>query len=128
MGGPKKVFILDDDTNFLKETAALLSESGYEVETCQQPTHSFTRIKLFEPDCLLLDVRMPLFDGRAMLPWLRRQWPLLPIVMITGINDLSLNEFVRQGIFCVLEKPFTSHILIQAIEHSIMHTPYRGAA
>lgn len=123
MGKAKKIFILDDDDCFRAETGKLLTENGYEVATCGMPTQSFSPIRIFQPDCLLLDVRMPLFDGRQILPWLRRQWPGLPIVIITGMSDLSLNEFMRQGVFCLLEKPFTCEMLFKAIEHAIRLAP-----
>lgn len=115
----KRIFILDDDGDFLKETQAFLSEAGYEVAVCQQATRSFPQIRTFAPDCMLLDVRMPLFDARELLPWLRRQWPGLPIVVVTGITGISLSDFAHFGVFCVLEKPFRSDILFQAIENAI---------
>ncbi len=116
-----KVFIVDDDAGFLKEISAVLTDSGYEVGVCEKPAESFSKMRVFQPDCLLLDVRMPLFDGREMLPWLRRQWPKLPIVVVTALNDVSFDDFAHHRVFCLLEKPFNIKALIKAIDHSIQH-------
>lgn len=124
----KKILLLDDDSGFLAETEQVLAEAGYEVATCQKPVKSFALIRSFRPDCMLLDIHMPLFDGRDLLPWLRRQWPLLPIVVITAVQDVSLSDFMRHNVFCILKKPFSLEMLFQAIEDSIFQTRKKYAA
>ncbi len=119
MKKPRKVFLIDDDTSFLRETSQLLLENGYEAAFCEKPTHSINRIRQFQPDCILLDVRMPLFDGRQMLPWLRRQWPDLPVIIVTAVDGVPREDFLGKGAFMILDKPFTAQSLFNAIESSI---------
>ena len=63
----RKIFILDDDEHFLADTKLLLEEAGYEVFTCSKSTQALRALRDFKPDCLILDIRMPLFDATAAI-------------------------------------------------------------
>ncbi len=115
-----KVFLLDDDVDFLGETKKMLIEEGYDVAISSRPTESIIAIREFVPDCLVLDLRMPLFDGEAFLPWIRRQFPALAIVICTGKQDYDKELFQRLQVNHVIDKPFTTGFFIEAIETSIL--------
>jgi putative two-component system response regulator len=59
-----------------------------------------------DPDCILLDIRMPVLSGRETLPKLRDLKPLTPVIMLTAYNDLSTGlEMMKNGAFDYLVKP-----------------------
>ncbi len=124
----KKIFILDDDSEFLKEIKTLLEETNYEVGTCQKPTESIFAIRNFKPDCLLLDLRMPIWDGKTALAWIRRQFPALAIIVCTAITDFNEQELLRSGVLYIIQKPFATELLLNTIERIILEQGYRTAA
>lgn len=115
-----KVFLLDDDTAFLAEAKKMLNEEGYEVAVSARPTESIIAIREFMPDCLVLDLCMPLFDGEAFLPWIKKQFPGLAIVVCTGKQEYDKDLFQRFQVNHVINKPFTTGYFIEAVESSIL--------
>ena len=117
---PIKIFLLDDDVNFLEETKKTLVDEGYEVAICSRPTESIIAIRELSPDCLVLDLRMPLFDGEAFLPWVRRQFPDLAVIVCTGKTDYDRELFSSLQVNHVIDKPFTTQFFIDTVESAIL--------
>lgn len=111
--------MLNDDESCLESTRQLLEEANYQVCTCSNPKESFVLIRNFKPDCLLLDLRMPLFDGNLFLPWLRHEFPNLPIVICSGVPDLDKNFFARFGVKHFIQKPFSHEEIFNTVECAI---------
>lgn len=112
----KKIFLVDDDTSFLEETKKMLEEGGYDVAVCNRPAESIFHIRKYKPDCVILDLRMPNFEGQALLPWIRCQFPDLRIVICTGTTDYDKNQFPKLNVNHVIEKPFTHELFFKTIE------------
>ncbi len=115
---PKKVFILDDDERFLDETSTMLREAGYEVLGCARVAESLGAIREFQPDCMMLDLKMPLFNGHDFLPWLRCQCPDLPIIICTGTNEVYKSILTEFRVHQVLHKPFGHEELFEALDRA----------
>ena len=115
-----KVFLLDDDTSFLEETRHVLEEGGFDVATCNKPLESLRAIQNYKPDCLLLDVRMPLVQGDTLVMWIDQWFPQLPTVICTGTTDYDKEILRRYKITQVLEKPFSGGVLFKTIESAIL--------
>ncbi len=116
----QKIFILDDEINFIEDTKRLLEEASYTVAGCAKPAESLRAMKKFQPDCLILDLRMPLFDGQTFLPWIRRQFPNLAVVVCTGMAEFDKQPLTRLGVRCYLMKPFTAEVLFDTIDRAIL--------
>ncbi len=115
----QRIFILDDEENFLEDTKRVLEEVSYEVATCVKPAESLRAMKAFQPDCLILDLRMPLLDGQTFLPWIRRQFPTLAVVVCTGMTEFDKPPLERFGVRHYLMKPFTAEVLFETIDYAI---------
>jgi DNA-binding NtrC family response regulator len=104
---PTKVLIVDDDPDIRHFFQKILTEMGYEVSTASGARESLTRIKRDPPDVLFLDIKMPKMDGLECLRRVRKIKRKLPIVMITGYEDLnSAQEAMRLGADEYVSKPF----------------------
>ena len=64
MGNRKKVFIVDDDTIIHESIAAVLSTEEFEIIHAYDGHDILARIKNEQPDIIILDIVMPLGDGR----------------------------------------------------------------
>ena len=115
-----KIFLLDDDSSFLEETKLMLEETGCEVAICARPIESIVAIKEFNPDCLVLDLNMPLFDGEAFIPWIRRQFADLTIVVCTGGIGYDKELFRRFRVNHIIEKPFTQEYFCSIIRAALL--------
>jgi DNA-binding NtrC family response regulator len=124
----KKIFLVDDDTSFLEETKKMLEEGGYEVAVCNRPAESIFHIRKYKPDCVILDLRMPNFEGQALLPWIRCQFPDLTIVVCTGTTHYDKTEFPKFNVEHLIEKPFTNELFFNTIEAAIQGNRTKRAA
>lgn len=88
-----------------------------EVETYQSG-ESFTHATLDrEPDCLVLDIRMPGMSGPALRDWLNARGRHLPIVFITAHAEYEGDAAGSQA--KILRKPFEGQALLDAINQVI---------
>jgi len=105
---PCTILVIDDDPAIRKVLSLGLERMGYQVKLA---TNGLAGLELLEsrsvePDCVLLDIRMPVLSGKETLPRIRVFNPHLPVVMLTAYNDLATGlEAMRNGAFDYLVKP-----------------------
>jgi len=83
-----KAIIVEDDHDLLFMYKHRLKREGYEVETAVNGEEGLSKIKDFNPDIILLDLRMPVMDGAEMLARLRsHDWGSnARVVILTNIS------------------------------------------
>ena len=115
--------IVDDEEAVRGVAAALLERSGYVVTTAEGAEEALARLAQ-DPDydLILSDIIMPGTDGLTLLDQICLDHPGLPVVMLSGLNDIHVatNAF-RRGAIDYLLKPFEREefdsIVMRAIEH-----------
>ncbi len=65
-------------------------------------------------DLLLSDLQMPGMDGRELARRLRRLWPELPVLLVSGYDPAPAEA--PDDSFGFLQKPFSPAVLLQAIQ------------
>lgn len=69
----KKILIIEDELAYLKLLNSQLTEKGYTVIEAINGEKGLEKAKSENPDLILLDIRMPVMDGMAMLKSLRKE-------------------------------------------------------
>lgn len=116
-----RVFAIDDDAMYLRSLLELLSSSnGFEAEGFSDPKDCLERLDIDQPDCLILDMRMPDMDGRTMLKQLRAKQIEIPVVMLSAfVSDSKVSgELIKAGAHRVLDKPCPPPRILNAV-HSL---------
>jgi CheY-like chemotaxis protein len=114
----KVVLLVDDDISVREAISTLLGARGYSILQAENGQEALAVLKKTprEPCMILLDLAMPVMDGREFLerrasdPMLRR----IPVVVVSG-NPPSGEPL--KGVYGYLQKPVRSDRLIAAIEH-----------
>jgi putative nucleotidyltransferase with HDIG domain len=130
----ERILIVDDEEPIRTLTAALLKQSGYAATPIESADAALTRLQQ-DPDydLILSDIMMPNIDGLTLLDHLTADYPAVPVVMFSAINDFHVvtNAF-RRGAIDYLLKPFEhadlESIVIHAIERGRLrkqNTTYR---
>ena len=104
----KSLLVIDDDPAIRKVLALGLERKGYQVRLASNGREGLDILEAgdFDPDCVLLDIRMPVLSGREALPRIRELKPLTPVIMLTAYNDLATGlETMKNGAFDYLVKP-----------------------
>lgn len=116
------VHVVDDDLSMREAVSSLLRSFGLRVETYALATdflNHYVRSK-DEPECLVLDVRMPGLSGLELQRQLQPLQHQLPIVFITAHGDIPMTvRAMKAGAMEFLPKPFRDQDLLDAIEASL---------
>lgn len=100
-----KVLVVDDENM----TCFLLREyfeGRYHVEVAFNGQEALCKVKEFQPDCILLDIRMPGMDGIEVLRELKQSHPDIKVIMMTALGCADIaRECLRLGAFAYTMKP-----------------------
>ena len=110
-----RVLLIDDEPFYYKLIAPVLNKAGYEVEYAKSGTKGLEMIPTYNPDMIIVDLRLPDVDGFQIIQRLRRDpnFSHIPVVFITGetLLDEKLKAF-ELGADDYLVKPFQPEELV----------------
>lgn len=121
-----KVHIVDDDPTILDAATFMLTQAGYDVVGWSDSKIFIEQIDPFEPGVVLLDMRMPHFDGRQVHRLLKQQNSLLQVIIMTAFADvqMAVNE-LKAGAVDFLQKPVAFDQLKVALDTAIERSEKR---
>lgn len=120
----KKILIVDDDPHLLRLLGIRLSAAGYNVESAASAKIALGILKSFQPHMVISDLRMEGMDGMALFEQIRKQYPHMPVVIMTAHGTIpdAINA-TKQGVFSFLTKPFESQELLETVQKAIELQP-----
>lgn len=115
----KTIHVVDDDDSFRNAIGRLLQVLGYDVMLFDS-ADAFLRCDRAKADCVLLDVRMPSFNGLELQAELHRRLNTLPIVFVSAHADVRMTvAAIKAGAEDFLVKPVSSDELLGAIKRAL---------
>ena len=81
------VYLLDDDSSFLKSTRRLLDSTGYTVEAFTDPIAFLEDAAMHRPAVAVIDIRMPEMNGLEVQTRLRTVSPSTRVIILTSKDD-----------------------------------------
>ena len=116
-----RVLLVEDDKNlsFILKSSLEQMIGGYEVITASNGKDGLELLSQRVFDVIVSDVEMPVMDGRTMVQQIRKHYPSLPILFITGLTTARdvINGY-QSGVDFYIKKPFLPEELnahIQAV-------------
>ncbi len=101
-----KMMLVDDEERFLSTTRKLLEKKGFEVETASSGSEALEMLRIKPVHVVILDVKMPGMDGVATLREIKRQFPMVEVIMLTGHATVeSAIDGLKSGAVDYLMKP-----------------------
>ncbi len=74
------------------------------------------KLRTTRPDIILMDIEMPVMDGKEAVEKLKRKYPKLKIIIMTAFpGETSIIEFVKKGVNSFLNKDYSVDELLEAI-------------
>lgn len=118
--GPLRVLVVDDNRTFARYLADLLAtvSDPIVVATAHDGFDAGRKIQLFNPDIVLLDLKMPGLDGFAVCQQIKDDTTTqhIRVIAMTGYftpeNELKIHQ---AGAEACLSKPFDKKVLFQAM-------------
>jgi putative nucleotidyltransferase with HDIG domain len=100
------VLVVDDERG-PRESLRIILKPAYHVLAASSGTEALEILRTIPVDLVTLDLNMPGIKGEDLLATIRRQFPEVEIIVITGWGTVeSASEAVRFGIADYLQKPF----------------------
>jgi len=118
----KTILIVDDEVEILDYLENVLTEYGYNI---LKAVNGKVAIDIYKkekvkPDLLLLDIVMPVLDGKKVIQKLSRINPALKIIVITSYaTEKVIQDIKSLGINYFLFKPFKVSNLMELISKVI---------
>jgi len=110
--GTASVLVVDDEAMVRNVVSKLLELRGFVVHTASSGHEGLRALESHRVDLVFTDQGMPEMSGRDFALHVHTKWPDIPIVLLTGDTDLSVDQHVIRR---VLTKPFKIDALIKAI-------------
>jgi CheY-like chemotaxis protein len=103
-----EVLIVDDEESFVLSLAEGLSayRKFFNLRTAPNGAEAVKVLKLSPIDLVITDLSMPKMDGFELLAYMNRNYPKIPVILMTAYGTPKIEEIVsNMGIFRYLEKP-----------------------
>lgn len=112
-----RLVIADDHPIVLDglEQLFLLEKDCEVVARARNGDEALRAVRQFQPDVLVLDLRMPGMDGLAVLGEMRREAQPTRVVILSAMNDDDLFEGIRLGARGVVLKDMAPRLLMQCV-------------
>ncbi len=116
---PLRIAYVEDDPDIREVTElGLWSVGGFEVDVCGSGQEALSRIPVFRPDLVILDVMMPGMDGLELFERLSRidSVAKTPVIFMTArTREEEITEYFRMGAIGVILKPFDPAMLCDRV-------------
>jgi DNA-binding NtrC family response regulator len=108
------VLVIDDEVLIRESIVTYLGDSGFQVVQAGDGPTGIKMAADHAPEVILLDLRMPEMDGLEVLSKVTRQWPEIPVVVVTGAGVLrDAIEALRLGAFDFISKPIIDMAILE---------------
>jgi len=117
----KKIFIVDDDILIHETFTAVLSSDEFEIIHAYDGQDIIERIENEQPDLIILDIIMPIGDGRDICRDIRKnpKTNKLKILMLSAKSDQNDRIVgLEVGADDYITKPFSPELLAHKIKHN----------
>ena len=118
------VLVVDDDRSIQHLLRAILTSEGFSVRCASDGEEALLAIEVAEPDLMILDLQMPVMDGRALLTELKRRGHRFAVLILSAAGARSAG---RELALPALEKPFDIDALTSEASRLTGATPSRAS-
>ncbi|MCM2358214.1 MAG: response regulator [Geobacteraceae bacterium] len=113
MGEKLKVLVVDDDQRMVKTICDILTVKGYAAAPAYSGEDALEKANSEEPDCVLMDIKMPGIDGVEAVRLMTEAAPGLPVLLMSAYATREKAEEARlNGAYAVLAKPIDLQLLL----------------
>jgi DNA-binding response OmpR family regulator len=114
-----KLLLVDDESEFLDTLVDRLDLRELETDVAYNGKEALSAVEKEEPDVIVLDVKMPGMDGIEVLQRIKRAYPNVEVIILTGHGSEQDEQRARQlGAFDYLRKPADLQTLLGRIRNA----------
>jgi CheY-like chemotaxis protein/DNA-directed RNA polymerase subunit RPC12/RpoP len=119
-----RILVVDDDEQIRQVSERVLSHCGYDVRTASHGFEALVLMRKALPDLIVSDLNMPNMSGFELLSIVRRRFPQVPVIAITGEYTAPEPEaLLADAIFH--KGQYSPDQLFKEIQSLLEHSPIR---
>ncbi len=118
---PCHILVVDDNPINRELVRGFFAKTRHQISEAADGQEALNFILAQRPDVVLMDIRMPVLDGRAALKRLRQQngLELLPVIAVTASSMAAEEEALRESFNGYVRKPFSRALLYKELAQFI---------
>jgi len=117
-----KVLLVDDEEDFVESLSERIKMRDIDSGIALNGEEALRLVDEEVPDVMVLDLKMPGIDGMEVLRRVKKAYPKVQVIMLTGHgSEKDEKEARRLGAFEYLEKPTSIETLIKHIKRAFKH-------
>jgi DNA-binding NtrC family response regulator len=117
--GKMQMMLVDDEERFLVTTSKLLVRKGLDVVTAPSGAEALRKLAQLAIHVVVLDVKMPGMDGIATLKEIKKRFPHVDVILLTGHATVeSAVEGLNAGASDYLMKPCNLDELMRKVHEA----------
>jgi two-component system nitrogen regulation response regulator NtrX len=116
------ILIVDDEGDIRALVAGILNDEGFQTREAADSDATLAAVNFRRPGLVLLDIWLQgsSLDGMALLDVLKREHPLLPVVMMSGHGTIETAvQAIKLGAYDFIEKPFKADRMMLVVQRAI---------
>lgn len=114
---PRTILCIDDDAHFQAIVRSFLTSEGYKVLTAADGMAGLAVFREYQPEVVVLDLRMPVMDGFKVLAALSLESPETPVIVVSGEGEMvDVIRALRLGACNFITKPIET---LDLLEHAV---------
>jgi DNA-binding response OmpR family regulator len=120
-----KIAVIDDEQGLAGALRDLLASRNFDVKVAYNGQHGLDLVRAEKPDLVILDVMMPLMDGRDVLVALKKDDATknIPVIMLTAKDEqFDRDNGLALGACEYIIKPFTINMLLRQVDNALSKT------
>lgn len=115
-----RILIVEDEVNIRRGLRDLLTRDGHAVADAGSGEAALATLAQADHDLAIVDIRLPGMSGIELLQAIRRRWPHLAVVILTGHGDLaSAMAAIKAGAHDYLLKPAQPDAIRQTVSEAV---------
>lgn len=115
-----RILVIDDEENIINSISPILKDEGHVVFSGKTGEDAMLSLKINEFDLIILDVWLPDVDGTELLEKIKKLYPEVSVIMISGHGSIDIAvKSTRSGAFDFLEKPPSLDRLITSVNNAL---------
>jgi DNA-binding response OmpR family regulator len=122
-----KVLLVDDEREYVTTLGERMEMRGFEPEIAFSGEQALGMLEHSLPDVMVLDLKMPGIDGLEVLRRVKKRYPQIQVIILTGHgSDRDEAAARRLGAFDHLQKPVDINDLVHIMELAFHQQAYPG--
>jgi signal transduction histidine kinase/DNA-binding response OmpR family regulator len=121
---PATLLVVDDNPTNRAYMAGIFEKTHHHVHFANNGREALASLGQARPDVVLLDIRMPVMDGRTALAEIRKQASLasLPVIAVTASSKAGEEVELQRQFSGYIRKPFSRQTLFVALAQFLQRT------